>query len=146
MNAAETQKKESGLPPFQESDVFLFPSGLPGFGNLHRFILAADPGYAPFEWLWSVEDPSIRFVTVNPLLFRPDYDPKLTREHLHQLGIQQKEHLRMLVIVTLQADYHLSTANLAGPVWLSLANRIGMQTLLEDTRYSVREPILGRSS
>lgn len=141
MNDEAPKNRLNGIP-YQESDVLCFESGLPGFSHLHRFLLVAVAEYAPFEWLYSVDDPSVRFVVVNPVLFCPDYAPRITRDHLDSLGVHHREELRLLAIVTLNADFHQSTANLAGPLLLNMAKRVGMQVILDDSRYSVREPIL----
>ncbi len=138
----ETPQKTLHGFAYEDSETFHFEAGLPGFEHLHRFLLAKDPSYEPFEWLCSVDDASVRFVMVNPVLFRPDYAPKVTREHLQALGVSRKEDLRLLVTVTLQADFRQSTANLAGPVLFNVASRQGMQLLLDDSHYGVREPIL----
>lgn len=141
MSKAPTKNRLEGIP-YTETDIIRFETGLPGFENLHRFLLVAVNEYAPFEWLYSVDNPSIRFVLVNPVLFCPDYAPKVTREHLENLGVRSREALRLLVIVTLNSDFHKSTANLGGPLLFNLADRVGMQLVLDDARYSVREPIL----
>lgn len=141
MSEAPAKNRLNGIP-YKDTDIIHFESGLPGFERLHQFVLVEVPEYSPFEWLYSIDDPSIRFVVVNPMLFRPDYSPKVTREHLEQLGVRHKEDLRLLAIVTLHADFHLSTANLAGPLLLNLVTHVGMQLVIDDARYSVREPIL----
>jgi len=131
---------------YLESDIIRFEAGLPGFEKLRRFLLVDDEQYAPFEWLYSVDEPDVRFVLVNPVLFRPDYAPRVTRDHLDSLGVRRKEDLRLLSIVTLHPDFHCSTANLAGPILINIADRVGMQLVLDDSRYSVREPILAEGN
>jgi flagellar assembly factor FliW len=127
------------------TNEFLFESGLPGFVELRRYRL--EPGdYPPFEWLCAVDDPSVRFVVVNPMLFRKDYAPKITKEQLNALGVFKKEHLRILVIVTLASDFAKSTANLAGPLLFNTKDNRGTQLLLDDGQYGVREPVLGEGN
>lgn len=138
MNATQTKNRLAGLE-YRESDIIHFENGLPGFEGLHRFLLVSVEEYAPFEWLYSIDDPSIRFVLINPVLFRSDYEPKVTREHLQQLNVHGKDELRLLAIVTLHPEFRESTANLAGPILINVNDRVGMQLVLDDPRYSVRE-------
>ncbi|MCL2101427.1 MAG: flagellar assembly protein FliW, partial [Fibromonadales bacterium] len=59
-----------------QNRVFIFESGFPGFKGLRKFRLEWDESMAPLEWLVSADDPDIRFVVVNPMIFRPDYAPR----------------------------------------------------------------------
>jgi flagellar assembly factor FliW len=124
-----------------QDPAYVFESGLPGFVELRRYRL--EPGeWPPFEWLVAVDDPSVRFVVVNPMVFRKDYAPRITKEQLNALGVFKKEHLRLLVIVTVASDFARSTANLAGPLLFNTKDLAGMQVLLDDGAYGVQEPIL----
>ncbi|MCL2208398.1 MAG: flagellar assembly protein FliW, partial [Fibromonadales bacterium] len=95
---------------------FFFESGFPGFPGLRRFRLEADASLDPLEWLVCADDPEIRFIVVNPMIFRADYAPRLTKEHMKALNIHRQEELRILVIVTLHENYEESTANMASPL------------------------------
>ncbi|MDR1829621.1 MAG: flagellar assembly protein FliW [Candidatus Fibromonas sp.] len=120
---------------------FIFESGFPGFPGLRRFRLEYDETLAPLEWLVCTEDPDVRFIVVNPMLFRPDYAPRLTKEHMKALNINKKEDLRILVIVTLNKYYEQSTANLASPLMFNVNDYKAVQLLLDDGIYSHTEPI-----
>lgn len=102
-----------------------------------------DEALAPLEWLISTEDPDVRFIVVNPMIFKPDYAPRLTKEHMNALNIHKKEDLRLLVIVTLQENYEESTANLASPIMFNVNEYKAVQLLLDDGIYSNIEPIFG---
>jgi len=120
---------------------FIFESGFPGFPGLRKFRLEEDESLSPLEWLVSVEDPDIRFVVVNPMLFKPDYAPRLTKEHIKSIGVVKKEELRLLVIVTLHSNYEESTANLSSPLMFNTSQYKAVQVLLDDGIYSITEPI-----
>ncbi|MDR3001061.1 MAG: flagellar assembly protein FliW [Fibromonadaceae bacterium] len=124
-----------------QNKTFLFESGFPGFHGLRKFRLEWDHSLAPLEWLVCSDDPDIRFVVVNPMIFKPDYAPRLTKEHMKALRINKKEDLRILVIVTLNEDYEMSTANLAGPLMFNVTEYRAVQILLDDGVYSHNEPI-----
>jgi len=129
---------------YSEEDVFHFPLGIPGFENLHKFVLSEVPGQEPFKWLNSVEDTSIRFILINPLEFAPDYNPKFQKEQATELKLEKPEDMLLFVIVTLKATMKESTANLAGPLVLNVTKRLGKQIILDDNRYSVCDQFLKR--
>jgi flagellar assembly factor FliW len=120
---------------------FIFESGFPGFPGLRKFCLELDKALEPLEWLVCVENPDVRFIVVNPMLFKPDYAPRLTKEHMNSMNIRKKEDLRILVIVTLNADYEKSTANLASPIMFNVNEYKAVQLMLDDGLYSNNEPI-----
>lgn len=127
---------------FKEEDVFHFVNGIPGFENLHRFVLSSTPGQEPFHWLNSVDDPDIRFVIINPMEFDPDYSPKFQKSQGEELKIERREDMLIFVIVTIADHFPDSTANMAGPLVLNVSNRRGKQIILDDPRYSVRHAFM----
>jgi flagellar assembly factor FliW len=128
------------------SRSFTFESGFPGFPGFRKFRLEYDELLAPLEWLVCVENPDIRFIVVNPMIFRPDYAPRLTKEHMKAMHINKKEDLRILVIVTLNEDYEKSTANLTGPLMFNVNEYKAVQILLDDGIYSHNELIFAEEA
>jgi flagellar assembly factor FliW len=88
-----------------------------------------------------VENPDVSFIVINPMFFKPDYAPSLTKEHMKVLNIRKKEDLRLLVIVTLKENYEESTANLASPIMFNVNEYKAVQLMLDDGIYSNNEPI-----
>ena len=127
---------------FTDNEIIHFDKGIPGFERVKRFIITTRPEHEPFHWLISVDEPATRFVLVNPLLFKEDYDPKFTRSHLADLDIQDKKELLLYVIVTLNPDMTKSTANMLGPILINIRIRRGKQIVFDDNRYSLKEPII----
>jgi len=128
---------------FTEDQMIIFHNGLPGFQHLKKFVITTTKDYEPFHFLHSVDEPTIKFVIVNPMLFKPDFDPAMNKAHIADLGLEAKEDLLFYVIVTLHQDMSKSTANLTGPVLINIKKQVGKQLILDDGRYSVAEPILG---
>jgi flagellar assembly factor FliW len=127
---------------WNEDQVIRFPAGIPGFESARQFIILSVPQYEPFHWLECVDGLPVRFAIINPMNFRPDYQPRLRRSDLSALNIIDPKDLLMYVIVTLRQPLSLSTANLMGPLFINLKERVGRQILIEDEAYSLREPIL----
>ena len=134
----------SGPIRWSEDQVIRFPGGIPGFENAQRFIILAVPDYEPFHWMECVDGgQTVRFAIVNPLAFRPDYQPKIRKADLDTLNIRDPKDLLLYVIVTLKQPLERSTANLMGPLFINIRDRIGRQLLIENEAYSLQEPILG---
>jgi flagellar assembly factor FliW len=130
---------------YTEKDIISFPSGIPGFEERKKFVLAEIPEYAPFEWLVCVDGTKLRFAVINPLLFRGDYDPNMSKDHLADLQVAKPEDLLLYVIVTIRDNPLESTANLVGPVLINRLKRLGKQVIIDDDRYTTQETILRKN-
>ena len=122
-----------------------FPYGLFGFEELREFVLL-DAAQQPFYWLQSLESPTVAFVLIDPLVFRPDYTPDVDSEELVEIGVQSPEDLLVLAIVTFAEGQKGMTANLQGPLLLNRRTRTGRQAISGNPRWSVRHPILEESA
>jgi flagellar assembly factor FliW len=127
---------------YSKEDIITFPSGIPGFEKNKSFVLVSIPDYVPFEWLVCVDGSPLRFAVINPLMFKPDYTPKIQKEQLEEMGFVKPEDVLLFVIVTINENPLESTANLVGPILINKARRIGKQVIVEDDHYTTQEPIL----
>lgn len=127
---------------YSKEDVIYFPTGILGFEDSREYVLSRIPEYLPFEWLMSVDQPPLRFAVINPLLFDPDYAPKMVKEQLLELRIEKPEDILLYVIVTIHENPAESTANLVGPVVINKAKRLGRQIIIDDGRYTTQEKLL----
>lgn len=125
-----------------EDQVIHFPTGLPGFESAHKFIIMSVPEHQPFHWMECVDGSNIRFAVINPLSFRPDYSPKIKKEELATLKIVDPKELLLYVIITLRKPLTESTANLMGPLFINIREKIGKQIIIENDAYSLRERII----
>jgi flagellar assembly factor FliW len=126
---------------FSPEDVITFSDGIPGFENHTRFVIVPMPQCEPFSWLACVDGVHLRFAIINPLIFIPDYSPKLSKEQLAELNIDELQDLVLYAIVTIGKNPVESTVNLAGPIIINKSARLGKQVLIEDNRYSTQDPI-----
>ncbi|MFP4164041.1 MAG: flagellar assembly protein FliW [Chitinispirillaceae bacterium] len=127
---------------YSPDDIITFPSGIPGFEHKREFLVVSIPEYKPFEWLVCTDGSQLRFAIINPLIFAPDYNPALSKEQLEDLKIEKPEDIIVYSIVTIKDNPLDSTANLTGPVFINKTRKIGKQIIVDDVRYSTREPIL----
>jgi flagellar assembly factor FliW len=125
-----------------EKDVILLPSGLIGFPELKQYVLLDHDKESPFKWFQSLEDGSIAFVLIDPLLFKPDYLAEVTDSELNDLDVQSEEDLVISVIVTVPSNPQNMTANLKAPLIFNLKNRRGKQVILNTSQYNTRHNII----
>ncbi|MCB9229056.1 MAG: flagellar assembly protein FliW [Deltaproteobacteria bacterium] len=125
-----------------ESEIIELPSGLIGFPELNKFILLNHDEESPFKWLQSVDDGSIAFVLINPLLFRPDYTVEVPEAEVSDLGLQSEEDAVISVIITMPSNPQNMTANLKAPLIFNLQNRKGKQIILNQSSYTTRHNIM----
>lgn len=137
----QIQSERFGLIEFDESDVIRFPQGMVGFPDMTRYFLYEDERVAPLAWLHSLDDMGLAFLTADPFSFFPDYEVsvKLSPGLRKQMG--EDKDLRILCIVTVQADFRRSTINLLGPLVINAQSRNGWQVILDDERLSTRHAL-----
>jgi len=116
-----------------EEQVILFPFGIYGFENHHRFVLLHDEedGSGIFRWLQSADEELLCFTVLEPGLICGDYTPKLPETNLKKLGADKEGDLLYLVITVLYDEIEKSTVNLLSPIVINPANQIAAQIILE---------------
>ena len=125
-----------------ESEVIELPHGLIGFPELKKYILLDHEKDSPFKWLQSLDDGSIAFVLINPLLFKPDYTVEVTESEVGDLDLKSEEDAVISVIITMPSNPQNMTANLKAPLVFNLRNRRGKQIILNASDYITRHNIL----
>ena len=124
------------------SSVLSFPEGLPGFERLKTFGIVQVDDEAPFLRLLAIDEPTVGFVILNPMLIFPDYNPDFGQEDLDGLQIEAAEDLEMYCIVTLSQVPSEVTANLKGPIAINTRKKLARQMILVDDRYTTKHSLL----
>lgn len=119
-----------------ESEIIHFPMGIPGI-PFDRFIVR--DCLDPIKWLIAVDDPDAAMLIVSPFKYFPTYGFELSDEIVSILGAESEEELEVYVALLKYNDG--VAANLKSPFVINKNKRIGVQILLEDERYSFKEPI-----
>ena len=117
MNTVELTEARP-LAVYGETVIHL-PLGLLGFERIKKYVLLADPGEAPFQWLQVLDDPGLAFLVVSPFEVRPDYQPEISPEDVEFLELVSPADALLLNIVTLRTNDR-APVNLKGPI---VANR-----------------------
>lgn len=125
---------------FGAADVIDLPWGLPGFPNLRRW-LALNVESQSFVWLQSLDDTSVSLPTADPYMIFEDYDPKLPSYAAAALDITTPAEFTLLCVVVVTENAEEMTMNLFAPIVINLRTRKGRQIVLENSGFSVRQPI-----
>lgn len=142
--------KQFGSIDYDETDIFEFPAGLPGFEAEQRFLCIERPALRPVAFLQSVTNPELCFITLPAQSVDPGYELSIAPDELQVLGVAKPEvqsvenSLACLAIVCLNNDGP-PTANLLGPVVLSRETRKGVQSVRDDRKYSAVTPVAAAS-
>ncbi len=123
-------------------DILEMPSGLIGFPELKRYVLLDHDQDSPFKWLQSLDDGSMAFVLINPLLFKPDYTVEVSEAEVADLDLKNEEDAVISVIITMPSNPQNMTANLKAPLVFNMINRKGRQLILNNPDYTTRHNIM----
>ncbi|HRP08859.1 MAG TPA: flagellar assembly protein FliW [Gemmatimonadales bacterium] len=101
-----------------------FPNGLPGFGEMRRFVLL--PVRDDLGWLQSAEHPALAFLLVRPWrVVAGAFDGDASA----------------WAVVAIGTDPARSSANLMAPVRIDPSAGTGEQTILTDTAWPTAAPL-----
>ena len=119
--------------------LLTFPTGILGFPDRSRYVILDHDTDAPFKWLHCVEQADLAFVIIDPVLFKPDYQVRLSMEALAEIQATFDQDLTIAVILTIPSDDPSRiTGNLRGPLVMNPRSRLCKQIVLSEefpTRY-----------
>ena len=130
-----------GKIDYSEAEVLRFPQGIVGFPDMTRYFMYSDERVAPLAWLHSLDDSGLAFLVCDPFLFFPEYEVRVKLPPALRRQMGESTDLRVLAIVTIQADFAQSTVNLLGPLVINARTRNGWQVILDDEDLSTRHQL-----
>ena len=133
-----------GKIPVEDERVIVFPDGLLGFPSSRRFVLLETAENGFFYWLQSIDDPSLAFVVIDPVLLVPDYKSRLVLPEWDRdfFDPEGPSSLHAMAIVTFpEGDDARATANLQGPLLVRESDRLGRQVVLAESDAWLRMPV-----
>lgn len=141
-----SQKTTLNLPRFGDcsydnAEVLEFPWGLPGFPNSHRWLALNIEAQSTYIWLQSLDNLSVALPTLDPWMVFEEYDPKLPPYAIAALDIRDANEFAVLCVVVATTNAQEMTMNLMAPIIINLRARRARQVMLENSNYSIREPI-----
>lgn len=118
-----------------------FPNGIPGFEELHRFILLETEETRPLLWLQSTENKHIALPVIIPFEIISDYYVDVRENELNDLELEVPGDLLILCVVVVPEDVKKMTANLASPIVINAKLGRGKQLVIDAATLPLRYPI-----
>ncbi|NLA27613.1 MAG: flagellar assembly protein FliW [Firmicutes bacterium] len=132
---------KSELLPKLEPSTLLFPWGLPGLERYRCFTVAPVRDNPFFLLLQSEDEPELGLILVDPFPLFPEYGFTLTDSDKQDLKLERREDLLIYTTVSVFPD-GLHT-NLAAPLVINAASRLGKQLYLYRYSEQLRVPLAG---
>ena len=117
------------------------PEGLVGFPACHEFALLP-AGPRGFSWLQSMDHETLALLLVDPFIYFPGYSIDVPAPVVARLDAAEAASISVQAVVTLGGAEGGATANLQGPVLFNIENRRGYQYVMQNTRFTTREPLV----
>ena len=133
-----------GAVEVEDSSIIRMPKGPLGFEEQKDYVLLQHRPDTSFRWMQSIDEASLAFVVVDPSEFFSEYEVEICDADAEKLHIANEEDALVIAIVTIGSEGKEITANLAAPIIINSKELIGMQIVLQDTRYSVKHSLVQR--
>ena len=130
-----------GTSETHEEKIINFPAGLPGFEELHRFIIIEASNTKPIYWLQSVENKDIALPVIISFAILNDYNINIRENELDDLFVESKNDLLVLNVVVIPEDMTKMTVNLAAPVVINAKRGVGKQIIIDASELPLRYPV-----
>ena len=129
-----------------EESLVIFPSGLVGFPNYKRYVVLDVAEESDYQWLQSIEEPSLAFVLIDVRILSSDIRVEIPEEFLPELEIQPNDPVLLLAVVTIPSDApEQASANLRAPLVVNVRSRKGKQLILHES-LPLRFPLIPENS
>ncbi len=139
------ETSQFGSVHYQENAVIVFPGGLPGFEDRHRFLALSLPHRQPLVFLQSLDDPALVFITAPVLVVDPAYRLEVSREDRALVGLRPGWPPRIgddvLCLAVISVRQEGATANLLAPIVVNVRNLNAVQAVAPGGGYSHQQPL-----
>jgi flagellar assembly factor FliW len=125
----------------RQSDILTFPNGLVGLPDLQRWNLVDMDPPLPMKWLTSLDREGFRVPVTDPGFFAEKYSFEIDDASQRILQAEQIEDIVVMIVSTVYPGGSRITGNLSAPVVVNVANRTGIQCVLEGDNYNMRQEI-----
>lgn len=126
---------------YGDSDLLIFPRGIPAFENNHHWILAGNDDSA-IRWLQNIEDGSLALPVTSPDAVRSDYNARIPDDELKLIGTTDPSELALLIVVSIPDGKPWNmTANLRAPILVNVKTHKAVQVIALNEEYPIRHMI-----
>ncbi len=127
-----------GRIEIRDEAVIQFPNGLIGLTG-KRYALVAREENGAFQWLHSLDDPSLAIPVTNPFVFFQSYEVEISSAEADRIGITEPEQADVYVTVRAGEQLEDFRANLRAPILITAGR--GYQVINEANDAPVRAPL-----
>ena len=125
----------------KDSKLIEFPSGIPGFEDLHHFIILEIAQTKPIYWLQSTENKYIALPVILTFEILDDYYIDIRENELEDLFVESQNDLLVMNVVVIPDQVDQMTVNLAAPIVINTKRGIGKQIIIDAQALSIRWPV-----
>ena len=125
----------------RDSDILTFPSGLVGLPEMERWILVDMEPLLPMKWIKSLDREGFRVPVTDPGFFIEKYSFEIDDASQKVLNVESVEDIVVMIISTVHEGGGCVTGNLTAPLVINVKNRVGVQCVLENGNYNMRQEI-----
>jgi flagellar assembly factor FliW len=130
-----------------DSSVITFNKEIPGFEESKKYVLipADDRGETPFFFLQSIDREEVNFFLVDPFSFFDEYDVKLEEQMVEHLELGSPTDAIVLTTLTTKGEFKNTTTNLKAPLIINNSKQLGMQIVLDNKDYLIKQPLYNQT-
>ncbi|WP_027363356.1 flagellar assembly protein FliW [Desulfotruncus alcoholivorax] len=119
--------------------IITFPKGIPGFENLHQFIIIPVEGTEDIHWLQSVESPGIALMVIDPFKFVNGYACAIPEPDIAELELEAPGEALILTTITIPRDNPAqTTTNLVAPIVINTRLNLAKQVIMSGSPYQTK--------
>jgi flagellar assembly factor FliW len=134
-----------GVLEVPEDKIITFKEGLPGFPQIHRFVVLELEELKPFQYLQALDDPPIALFIINPFIVDQTYEFRLTDSDMEDVQSTNSSELAVYAVATIPDNPNDATLNLMAPIVINDKDRCGKQVILHESNYSVKHSLLSNA-
>ncbi len=127
-----------GSLEIDDQAVVTFTGPIIGFQDYRRFVVLPGPEDSGLQWLQSIDSGELAFIIMDPRAVVPDYAIKLGAHELAELAVDSVDQLDVYTLLVVPKNPEQVRTNLKAPVLINPAQRLGKQTILENSSYPVQ--------
>lgn len=121
------------------NDIIEFKNGIPGFEKDKEFVILDVDGKVSLKCFQSLQNVNTCLLVTTPWEYFKDYEIDLSEDEICELEVNSPDEVIVYNIITVR-DKNV-TANLLAPIIVNTKKNIGMQIILANSKYEIRQEI-----
>jgi len=130
----------------KNEDKIEFSHGIPGFESIRYFTLFNLKDHELFHILKSDDEAQIELLTINVRFLKSQSEITISKADMESIGATSQDELELFVILKIDHESGLFTANMRAPIIINLHRQLGRQVILEDKNLPITHPLIPISS